>query len=36
MAEVRLLALALGVEEAADGDDAIAFEAGVGGEDHVG
>ena len=35
-AEVRLFALALGVKEAADGDDAVVLEAGVGGEDHVG
>ena len=34
--EVRLFALSLGVVEAAEGDDAIALEAGVGGEDHVG
>ena len=35
-AEVWLFALALGVEEAADGDGAVALEACVGGEDHVG
>jgi hypothetical protein len=35
-AEVRLFALALGMEEAADGNGAIALETGVGGEDHVG
>jgi hypothetical protein len=35
-AEMELFALALGVEEAADGDGAVALEAGVGGEDHVG
>src|SRR5271163_2340963 len=35
-AEVWLFALTLRVEEAADGDGAVALEAGVGGEDHVG
>ena len=34
-AEVRLFCLTLGVEEAADGYDAVVLEAGVGGEDHV-
>ena len=35
-AEMGLFALTLGVEEAADGDGAVALEACVGGEDHVG
>jgi hypothetical protein len=35
-AEVRLFILTLGVEETADDDGAVAFETGVGGEDHVG
>ena len=35
-AEPGLFALALGMKEAADGDDTVALEAGVGGEDHVG
>src|SRR5580692_11062799 len=34
--EVRLFALTLRVEEAADGDGAVALETGVGGKDHVG
>ena len=34
-AEVLLFGLAFGVEEAAEGYDAVAFEAGVGGENHV-
>ena len=34
--KMRLFALALGMEEAADGDDAVAFEAGIGGKDHIG
>ncbi len=35
-AEVRLFALALGMEEAGKGDAAVVLDAGVGGEDHVG
>jgi len=35
-AEVGLFPLTLRVEEAADGDGAVALEAGVSGEDHVG
>ncbi len=36
VAEVGLFGLTLGVEEAGEDDDSVAFEAGVGGEDHVG
>ncbi len=31
---MRFFGLALGVEEAAEDDNAVVFETGVGGEDH--